>query len=205
MKQVLFAVALAWLMATIVLAEPNPIYDQGVLVAPGGSDLGGRDVSLGAGGGKLGILHGPDEPSNVQVLKDKQVHTLTARWNDTKEPSERGKIETELRAVLKQQFSEKLTVHEQAIRELEAKILQLRKQLALRKEKQNEIVEQRLQQVLRDAQGLGWGDVGSGAQLTRIDAAPRSTPASSDDIAAVNQNEDNEIGATSTEESKIPR
>jgi DNA-binding IclR family transcriptional regulator len=40
---------------------------------------------------------------------------------------------------------------------LEAKVKQLREQLELRRKEQDEIVDFRLKQLLREAQGLGWG------------------------------------------------
>ena len=45
---------------------------------------------------------------------------------------------------------------ENEIKELEARVKQLQEKLDLRRQKQDEIVDLHLQQLLHDAQGLGW-------------------------------------------------
>jgi hypothetical protein len=96
----------------------------------------------------------------------RQTHRLVERWKASKQDAEREKVEGDLRNVLKREFAARLSVHEREIKELEEKVRQLRERLTLRKEKQDEIVEHRLQQILRDAQGLGWGSEGAGASAT---------------------------------------
>lgn len=87
----------------------------------------------------------------------RRVQKLVNSWKDTKDAGEREKLEKSLRDALKQEFESRLESHEREIKELEEKVRQLRDRLALRKEKQSEIVDHRLEQILRDAQGLGWG------------------------------------------------
>ena len=71
--------------------------------------------------------------------------------------ADRKKIEQQLRQSLKEQFDARMSVHQKEIEQLEAKVKKLREQLELRRKKQDEIVDFRLQQLLREAQGLGWG------------------------------------------------
>ena len=85
------------------------------------------------------------------------VSELLRKWKAAGSESDRAKVEKELRAVLKSQFEARLGAHQKEIEQLEAKVKQLREQLELRRKKQDEIVDFRLQQLLREAQGLGWG------------------------------------------------
>jgi hypothetical protein len=93
-----------------------------------------------------------------------QPRQLIERWKAAQDSNERDKVEATLRETLKSEFAVRLAAHEREIKELEEKIRQLRNRLNLRREKQDEIVDHRLQQVLRDAQGLGWGTDGMGGQ-----------------------------------------
>jgi hypothetical protein len=93
----------------------------------------------------------------------RQSQELIARWKAA-DADQRKQLESSLREMLKREFNARLMAHEQEIKELEAKVRELRERLALRREKQDEIVDHRLQQILREAQGLGWGSEGFGGQ-----------------------------------------
>jgi hypothetical protein len=88
---------------------------------------------------------------------ERYVQKMINNWKQTKDADEREKIEKSLRDALTKEFEVRLAAHEREIKNLEEKVRQLRERLALRKEKQTDIVEHRMQQILRDAQGLGWG------------------------------------------------
>jgi hypothetical protein len=94
----------------------------------------------------------------------RQAHKLIESWKNSKNEGERDNIEQSLRKLLTVEFSTRLEAHEEEVKQLEEKVRQLRARINLRREKQNEIVENRLQQLLRDAQGLGWGSEGIGGQ-----------------------------------------
>ena len=84
------------------------------------------------------------------------------QWKAATSESEREQIKAKLRAVLEQEFQQRLEQHEQEIQRLEEKVQQLRDQLEKRRAKQEEIVGFRLEQLLREAQGLGWGTEATG-------------------------------------------
>jgi hypothetical protein len=100
-------------------------------------------------GGRSGGYETNSNPRGTRQLVD--------RWKASREPAERDKIEKTLRETLHAEFNARLAAHEKEIKDLEEKVRQLRARLNLRREKQDEIVDHRLQQLLRDAQGLGWG------------------------------------------------
>jgi hypothetical protein len=95
-------------------------------------------------------LPGPATPKG-------RLNELLGSWKAAANESERSKVEKELREVLKGEFQARLGAHEKEIAQLEAKVKRLREQLELRRKKQDDIVDFRVQQLLREAQGLGWG------------------------------------------------
>ena len=88
---------------------------------------------------------------------DRHVDELLGQWKAAKTDADRNRIENQLRAALVDAFHARCANHEREIEQLEAKVKELRGQLALRRQKENEIVDFRFQQLLREAQGLGWG------------------------------------------------
>jgi hypothetical protein len=117
----------------------------------------------------------------VRQIDPRQTQQLVQRWKDSKDAAEREKLETGLREALKLEFTARLASHYKEIKELEEKVRQLRERLALRKEKQDEIVEHRLQQILREAQGLGWGSEGAhGNSIFQYRSATDATAIPSD-------------------------
>ena len=83
------------------------------------------------------------------------VEGLIARWKATKE-SDRAKVEASLRQELNKEFQDRMAVEEQRVKMAEAEAKKLRERLELRRQKQDDIVDFRLQQLLREAQGIGW-------------------------------------------------
>jgi hypothetical protein len=153
MKRAILIVLFFGLVASIAPAQPGPADEPSI--EPTYSGYGGRG-GYGRGGGRFGREYG---------VKG-QTHRLVVRWKASKQDAEREKTEADLRNVLKREFTARLAAHEKEITDLEEKVRQLRERLTLRKEKQSEIVEHRLQQILREAQGLGWGSEGTGGSAT---------------------------------------
>jgi hypothetical protein len=134
MKRLILPLVACFVVASIVSAQNQSSPPEGV-----------RD--------KLKLWNYTTRPDTAQADYRRLVET----WENTKDKSEREKLEKDLREELKKEFEARMAVHEQELKGLEDKVRQLRERLALRKEKQNEIIDNRLQQILREAQGLGWG------------------------------------------------
>jgi hypothetical protein len=105
--------------------------------------------------------------------EDQQI--LLQRWKTTKDEADRGKIQAELQKILKECFEEHATKQDKEIKQLEAKVKRLSDHLDLRMKKKNEIIEMRLQQLLRDAEGLGWGMENETQESTAMPADLPST------------------------------
>lgn len=141
--------------------------------------------------GEVGMFESNGESPYVRALSQRverridprQTQKLIERWKNSNESAEREKLETELRALLRREFAARLAVHEREIKQLEEKVRQLRERVALRKEKQEEIVAHRLQQILRDAQGLGWGAEGVHGEAMYWPATDATSAAAADPFA----------------------
>jgi hypothetical protein len=90
-------------------------------------------------------------------VRERRIAELLAKWKETEDPADRRKLEESLRGTVKEEFEARLGFHEKEVEQLEARVKQLREQLERRRDKQDEIVDFRVQQLLREAQGLGWG------------------------------------------------
>lgn len=146
MKRAMLIVLSFGLLGSIASGQPGP--DDQPSNEATYSEMGGSPYSTG------------DRYARERRIDPRQTRKLIERWKNSNEAAEREKLETELRALLRGEFAARLAVHEREIKQLEEKVIQLRERLALRKEKQEEIVGHRLQQILREAQGLGWGSEG---------------------------------------------
>jgi hypothetical protein len=126
-------------------APPSPF--------PGGVPGGYPGVYQGGLPGGMAMPPGGTYPRRP----DRMIDDLIAKWMASQNDSDRGKNEQELRATLTKQFQERLGVQEKEIEQLEARVKQLREKLELRRKHQDEIITFRIQQLFREAQGLGWG------------------------------------------------
>ena len=100
---------------------------------------------------------GMPRPVDDSQIVEEKVHRLVDQWKAAKNESDRREIEQELRDAVKGQFNARLAPQRKELEELESQVKQLREKLELRLKKQDEIVDFRVQQLLREAQGLGWG------------------------------------------------
>jgi hypothetical protein len=192
MRKPLFIVLLIGLLAPIATAQQPQPADQPALpqesnapyggyggeagLMEGGYGRGGYEGGYGRGGyGEMSRRGGYGMSFNPR-----DTRKLVDQWKASKEPAERDRVEKALRQTLTSEFNARLTAHEREIKELEEKVRQLRARLNLRREKQDEIVDHRLQQLLRDAQGLGWGSdemSGKGAYIDFFSTTAQNVPA----------------------------
>ena len=69
---------------------------------------------------------------------------------------EKAKLKGKIVDVLDKLFDQRQRRHESEIEALEAQVKRLKELVRLRNERRHEIVAKRLEQMLRDAEGLGW-------------------------------------------------
>lgn len=86
----------------------------------------------------------------------REAEGLARAYAAEKSETERDKLKSRLSEILQQQFDKRQKRHEDEIKELEAQVKKLRDLVEKRQENRREIIARRLDQILRDAQGLGW-------------------------------------------------
>jgi hypothetical protein len=84
------------------------------------------------------------------------ANELAGALGEAKSDAERDKIKSQLGDILEKQFNLRQRRHEEEIAALESQVKKLRELVAKRQEKRREIISKRLDQILSDAQGLGW-------------------------------------------------
>lgn len=85
-----------------------------------------------------------------------EAQQLAQKYAVEKSESGREKIKSQLTDLLKDQFDARQKRHQEEIKELEDQIKKLKDLIEKRQENRQEIIARRLDQMLREAQGLGW-------------------------------------------------
>jgi len=120
----------------------------------GGGQFGGG----GFGGGGMGsstsssssFFTGMRDPMSAEI--DRAVDQLGKAKSD----AEKEKMKAELSQKLEKQFDQRQKRHEADIEALETQIKKLKELVKTRNDNRKEIVSRRLEQLVRDSQGLGW-------------------------------------------------
>lgn len=103
-----------------------------------------------------------------------KTRELLSQYNQTDDEAERAKIVKELTAVAAEEFDARQESREKQLQQLEEQLKKLRALHVRRSKEKDEIIRDRVRQLLRDADGLGWGSEGGS---DAIFTAPRaSTP-----------------------------
>jgi hypothetical protein len=108
---------------------------------------------------------------------ERQSQTLAQRYAKTENRDEREKVRDELNKVLQQQFDAQQERRKAEIERVEAQLKKLRELMQKREDSKRSIVSRRLEQLLQDAEGLGWTGAGSGPATTTL--APVAVPPAS--------------------------
>jgi hypothetical protein len=95
---------------------------------------------------------GSPEESNLAH----EANQLARQLGEAKSDADRDKLRTRLGEVLEKQFDQRQKRHEAEIKSLEAQVKKLRDLVEKRQENRREIIARRLDQILRESQGLGW-------------------------------------------------
>jgi hypothetical protein len=139
---------------------------------PGGNawdtlpDLPGRGLMRGAPPGTMGPFPGqmrgvgggiaPENRASGEGRLAQDAEQLARRISAAKTESEKDKLVIQLREILEKQFDVRQRRHESEVEELEAQVQKLRERIHKRQDNRSEIISQRLNVVIRDAEGLGW-------------------------------------------------
>lgn len=103
---------------------------------------------------------GTSEPDPLRQADQRfaqSTRDLIAKYGETTDSGERETIRDQLNDVLTKHFEVRQQIRESELEELEAQVQRLRELHNRREQAKDQIVRDRLQQLLRDAEGLGWG------------------------------------------------
>jgi hypothetical protein len=103
----------------------------------------------------------------------RQADSLAGQYGAAKDDAAKEKLRSQLRDVLNKQFEVHHKRREQELEKLEARVRSLREILNKRNEQRQTIVDRRLEQLVRDAEGLGWSGPGAGVPSTGSSAGFR--------------------------------
>ena len=87
---------------------------------------------------------------------DAEAIRLTRQLTDAKTDADKDKLKEKLKDLLVKQFDERQKRHEKELEALEAQVKKLKEMVNKRQDNKREIIDERIKQLQRDAQGLGW-------------------------------------------------
>jgi hypothetical protein len=93
---------------------------------------------------------------NLNALAGSELGTLLEQFQAADSESARDSLKSKLNELLGKQFDARQKGHEKQIADLEAQVTKLRELVKKRQTSRSEIISLRLEQMLRETQGLGW-------------------------------------------------
>jgi hypothetical protein len=132
------------------------------------------------GVGSNPFVSGPRAPQDPEARKlyeaeckaEQEVAKLVAEYAKTEEEAERAKLKTKLTDALSKQFDLQQKRRERELARVEAQLKKLRDLMKKRSDERKSIIEKRVDQLVRDAEGLGWSPPAG----LRPQAAPLGVP-----------------------------
>lgn len=126
------------------------------------------------------LAHPTDEATSKLLLRERQLSeqcaSLAMDYANTTEEAARSVQLDNLTKLVAEQFEVRQGLHEKALADLDAQLKRLRAVHLQRAQQQDRIIQERVQQLLRDTEGLGWNGIDGGADLY-ITPGPGSGPA----------------------------
>jgi hypothetical protein len=172
----------------------NPKAPAGWGAKPGGTAKMADTMPKMMGGGAgdmmrmMGSLNTPPLDPTIQAEQEalaeqeSETQRLLGEYRQTEDEKERGWITGELTKAIAKHFDVRQEARERELKQLEAQVRRLRELHDRRTKEKEQIVQDRVRLLLRDADGLGWGaddDAPSAVRVPndRLDPALDLTPA----------------------------
>jgi hypothetical protein len=119
---------------------------------------------------ELNKLHGEE----AQI--EGKVHELLTQYGRTEKEGDKAAIKKNLTAQLEKQFDLQQKRRDLEVTRVEAQLKELRKIIKKRSDGKEKIIDRRLDQLLQDAEGLGWSSSPHGFSSYRTYFSPNSIP-----------------------------
>jgi hypothetical protein len=98
-----------------------------------------------------------DSLQNADRAHAELTRTLLAKYQESSNQDERKKLGEDLESVITEHFEIRQKIRAHELEELNAQIRRLQELHDRREQDKSQIISDRLRQLLRDAEGLGWG------------------------------------------------
>ena len=107
-------------------------------------------------------FRGPEHEAQRELTKeDRQLDTETrailGSYKQSEDSNQRAELEQQLQKLVEQHFDVRHRQRELEIADVTQRLRRLQEQLDKRKAARGDIIQNRLEQLLREASGLGWG------------------------------------------------
>jgi hypothetical protein len=106
------------------------------------------------------VSRNPDPRDQADRDRDERTRKLLSDYSRTDDEKERARVLEELTKVVSEQFERRQEIRERELKEVEEHVRKLRELHQRRAKEKDQIVRDRVRQLLRDVDGLGWGDDG---------------------------------------------
>ncbi len=93
---------------------------------------------------------------NGEAVLEQQAAGLMREYAQTEDEGQRAKVKTKLADLLNKQFDMQQKRRDQEVAAIEAQLKKLRELMRKRGENRQKIIDNRLDQLVREAEGLGW-------------------------------------------------
>ena len=134
--------------------------------------------------GMAGMMGGapavdPALQAEQEALAEQESETqrLIAEYGQNEDEKERGWIAGELTKVITKHFDIRQESRDRELKELEEQVRRLRELHEKRAKQREQIVQDRVRQLLRDADGLGWGAEGAQSGIPVLNESLDLAPA----------------------------
>ena len=94
--------------------------------------------------------------TGLSFVADGETMKLTKQLAEAKSDGDKDKIKEKLKELLVKQFDDRQKRHEKELEALETQVKKLKEMVGKRQENKKDIIDERIKQLQRDAQGLGW-------------------------------------------------
>jgi hypothetical protein len=156
-------VGAALLVAVTLLASGFLLTDQAAGQQPAGNQAYQPSLSSPGGMGVWSAYQraGSQDPEvrkliAAEVKAEQEVAALVAEYSKTEEDGDRAKVKSKLAAALAKQFDLQQKRRELELARVEAQLKKLRELMKKRADERKTIIDKRIDQLVREADGLGW-------------------------------------------------
>lgn len=117
-----------------------------------------------------------NELSSQEQQLDQQSRDLARQISQTENRDEKSKLKEKLADVLRQQFEAQQKRRQVEIQAIEDRLKKLREMMSKRDDKKKEIIDRRLEQLIEEAEGLGWSTFGGQPGWAPANGRPGPVP-----------------------------